>query len=48
MKRNRATINRGSNHVFQAGVAVPHNDAKLSYKIPQAELLNNPFITEQN
>jgi hypothetical protein len=48
MKRNRATINRGSNHLFQAGVAVPHNDAKLSFKIPQAEMLNNPFITEQN
>lgn len=48
MKRNRATINRGSNHLFQAGVAVPHNDAKLSWKIPQAEMLNNPFITEQN
>jgi hypothetical protein len=48
MKRNQATINRGSNHLFQAGIAVPYNDAKLSWKIPQAEMLNNPFITEQN
>jgi hypothetical protein len=48
MKRNQATINRGSNHLFQAGVAVPYNDVKLLFKIPQAEMLNNPFIEEQN
>lgn len=48
MKRNQATINRGINHLFQAGVAVPYNDVKLLFKIPQAELLNNPSITEQN
>ena len=48
MKRNQATINRGVNHLFQAGVAVPYNDVKLLFKIPQAELLNNPSITEQN
>jgi hypothetical protein len=34
--------------LFQAGVAVPYNDVKLLFKIPQAELLNNPSITEQN
>jgi hypothetical protein len=48
MKRNRATINRGTNHLFQAGVAVPYNDVKLLFKIPQAEILNNIYIQEQN
>lgn len=48
MKRNKATINRGSNHLFQAGVAVPYNDDRLLFKIPQAEILNNPFINDQN
>lgn len=48
MKRNRATINRGSNHLFQAGVAVPYNDVRLLFKIPQAEILNNIYIQDQN
>lgn len=48
MKRNQATINRGPNHLFQAGVAVPYNDERLRFSIPQAEILNNPFINEQN
>ena len=48
MKRNQATINRGPNHLFQAGVAVPYNDERLRFAIPQAEILNNPFINEQN
>lgn len=48
MKRNQATINRGANHLFQAGVAVPYNDDRLTFMIPQAEILNNPFINDQN
>ncbi|MBF04350.1 MAG: RagB/SusD family nutrient uptake outer membrane protein [Flavobacterium sp.] len=48
MKRNRATINRGTNHLFQAGVAVPYNDDRLSFEIPQAEIQNNPYINDQN
>jgi hypothetical protein len=48
LKRNQATVNRGSNHLFQAGVAVPYNDQRLRFAIPQAEILNNPFISEQN
>ncbi|MGK4567146.1 RagB/SusD family nutrient uptake outer membrane protein [Flavobacterium sp. 3HN19-14] len=48
MKRNHATITRGDNHLFQAGVAVPYNDERLSFKIPQFELVNNPYITSQN
>lgn len=48
LKRNQATVNRGPNHLFQAGVAVPYNDERLRFSIPQAEILNNPFINEQN
>jgi len=44
MKRNKATTVRGSNHLFDAGVSFPHNDDKLTFKIPQIEILNNPFI----
>lgn len=48
MKRNQATTNRGTNHLVQAGVSIPYNDERLSFKIPQSEILYNPFIDEQN
>jgi len=48
MKRNQATINRGSNHLFQSGVAVPYNDPRLMFSIPQAEILYNSNISTQN
>lgn len=48
MKRNQATITRGTNHVFLPGISVPYNDARLSFKIPRREMNNNPAITEQN
>ncbi|CAM3846260.1 RagB/SusD family nutrient uptake outer membrane protein [Flavobacterium cucumis] len=48
MKRNQATINRGTNHLFQPGVAVPYNDPRLKFSIPQAEILYNPNINDQN
>lgn len=48
MKRNRKTITRGPNHIYHAGESVDYNDPKLTFKIPQAEILNNPFISEQN
>lgn len=48
MKRNQATITRGGNHLFQAGVAVPYNDDRLTFMIPQQEINNNPFINDQN
>lgn len=44
MKRNKATINRGSNHLSNVGVAVPYNDNRLTWEIPQSEIQNNPFI----
>ncbi|WP_291117852.1 RagB/SusD family nutrient uptake outer membrane protein [Flavobacterium sp. UBA6135] len=48
MKRNKATITRGTNHTYLSGISVPYDDSRLSFKIPQVEINNNPSITEQN
>lgn len=44
MKRNKATITRGENHLFFEGDSFPYNDPKLTFVIPQAEVLNNPNL----
>ncbi|MCM4168694.1 hypothetical protein KCTC52924_02386 [Arenibacter antarcticus] len=44
MKRNKATITRGANHLSSAGASIPYNDDRLSFKIPQSEIQNNPNI----
>ena len=44
MKRNKATIVRGSNHLSFVGVSIPYNDPRLTFSIPQSEIQNNPFI----
>ncbi|MCH3880845.1 MULTISPECIES: RagB/SusD family nutrient uptake outer membrane protein [Tenacibaculum] len=44
MKRNKQMMTRGSNHVFLAGLSIPHTDERLTYEIPRAEVQNNPFI----
>ncbi|PIF43392.1 SusD-like starch-binding protein associating with outer membrane [Chryseobacterium sp. 52] len=41
-KRNRATVTRGTNHLFYVGQAFPYTDDRVSLKIPQEEILNNP------
>lgn len=46
MKRNKATTTRGSNHLFFAGNSFAYNDPKLSFVIPQAEVLNNPNLNK--
>jgi hypothetical protein len=46
MKRNKATITRGPNHLFEAGNSFPYNDDKLTFVIPQAEVLNNPNLNK--
>lgn len=46
MKRNKATVNRGSNHLFEEGVPILYNDDKLTFEIPQAEVLNNPNLNK--
>jgi hypothetical protein len=44
MKRNKATITRGPNHLFEAGNSFKYDDDKLIFQIPQAEVLNNPVL----
>lgn len=44
LKRNKATLTRGSNHLYLAGESMNYNDDRLVLEIPQAEVQNNPFI----
>lgn len=44
LKRNQLTVNRGANHLSNVGVAIPYDDTRLTYEVPQAEVLNNPNI----
>ncbi len=46
MKRNKATITRGENHLFYDGDSFKYNDPKLTFVIPQAEVLNNPNLNK--
>jgi hypothetical protein len=46
MKRNKATITRGENHLFDAGNSFKYDDPKLTFVIPQAEVLNNPNLNK--
>ncbi|MCZ8090977.1 RagB/SusD family nutrient uptake outer membrane protein [Flavobacterium sp.] len=48
MKRNKATVLRGSNHVFRSNQSFLHNIDEMSFQIPQTEFNNNPSITTQN
>ena len=48
MKRNKATVTRGTNHVFRAEETFNHNDNELSFQIPEIEIINNPNISTQN
>lgn len=48
MKRNKATIQRGANHLSFVGVAIPYDDERLTFEIPEQEIQDNPFINSQN
>ncbi|WP_339884691.1 RagB/SusD family nutrient uptake outer membrane protein [Polaribacter vadi] len=48
MKRNKATVTRGANHIFFAGNSYSYNDESLQFEIPLDEIQNNPFLSEQN
>lgn len=48
MKRRRMTKTRGANWLDYAGDSFNHNDDRLTYEIPQAEILFNPNISDQN
>lgn len=44
LKRDKRTLTRGSNHLFLAGQSIPYNDPRLTFEIPQQEVLNNPNL----
>jgi len=44
MKRLKQNVVRGSNHLFEAGATLPYSDPRLTFVIPQAEILNNPNL----
>ena len=48
MKRRRMTKTRGANWLDYAGDSFNHNDDRLTYEIPQSEILFNPNIADQN
>ncbi len=48
MKRNKATVTRGANHLSLVGEPIPYNDERFQFEIPQDEIQNNPFLSDQN
>ena len=48
MKRRRQTRTRGENWLDFAGQSFNHNDEKLTYEIPQNEILFNSNLDGQN
>lgn len=48
MKRNKATTQRGDNHLSFVGEAIDYNDERMQFEIPQDEIQNNPFLGSQN
>jgi len=48
MKRNQATTTRGANHLSFVGEAIPYNDERMTFEIPEGEIQFNPFISQQN
>lgn len=44
MKRDKATITLGANHLFFDGDSFKYDDPKLTFVIPQAEVTNNPNL----
>lgn len=47
-RRNKMNITRGANHLIYVGEVMSYDDNRLSFEIPQAEILNNPLINNQN
>jgi len=48
LKRNQATVTRGTNHVFRANQSFLYSIDEMSFQIPALELNNNSSITTQN
>ncbi|MGB1449376.1 MAG: RagB/SusD family nutrient uptake outer membrane protein, partial [Flavobacteriaceae bacterium] len=48
MKRQRETITRGSNWLDFPNTTYSFDDEKLTFEIPEAEMRDNPLISDQN
>ena len=48
MKRNKASVTRGTNHLSFVGETIPYNDERMTFEIPEGEIQFNPFISTQN
>ncbi|WP_179008793.1 RagB/SusD family nutrient uptake outer membrane protein [Winogradskyella forsetii] len=48
MKRNQATVTRGSNHLFLPNTTFEYDSDEMSFQIPETEIINNPNISSQN
>ena len=48
MKRNKATVVRGDNHLSFVGDPIPYDAEELTFEIPEEEILYNPAISTQN
>ncbi|MBT0548861.1 RagB/SusD family nutrient uptake outer membrane protein [Riemerella anatipestifer] len=44
LKRNKGTIVRGDNHLYNVGEAIQYNDKRLHFQIPLQEINNNPNL----
>jgi hypothetical protein len=42
IKRNKGTFEYGSNHLFYKGQTFQYDNKRLTFKVPQSEILNNP------
>ncbi|PTX41733.1 putative outer membrane starch-binding protein [Christiangramia gaetbulicola] len=48
LKRNKETVVRGDNHLSFVGVPISYDDERLTFEIPEAEILYNPAVSTQN
>lgn len=48
LKRNKRSTKRGVNHLSFVGEVIQYNDERLTFEIPELEIQNNPFISDQN
>lgn len=46
MKRLKHSVTRGANHLYFAGQTFAWDSQELTFPIPQAEILNNPLISQ--
>jgi hypothetical protein len=46
LKRNKRSIKRGTNHLFNVGETFAYDADELTYPIPQAEVINNPALKQ--